>query len=110
MTSTEPWALYRFTLPSEPTLTTTRLGITTPGGKFKFEAIGRVTPLGNTVRKLPAEGSTAVTLRATAVTPLAGTGLTPAIFTARVELAPSRPPGPPVPFRVSRMRVGVTAL
>src|SRR5436190_7354201 len=110
MTSTEPWSLYTLTLPSPPTLTTTRFGMFTPGGKFRLEALGLETPLGKTVRKLPAEGATAVTLRTTAVTPLAGTGLVPTTFTERVAPWPSRPAGPPVPFRVSRMRVGVTAL
>src|SRR5205823_15099664 len=74
--------------------------------KFRFDATGLVTPLGKTVRKLPVEGATAVTLRTAAETRLPGTPPTPLIFTARDSPGPSRTAVPPVPSRVSSTRWG----
>src|SRR5436305_14731695 len=110
MTSTEPWSLYTLTLPSPPTLTTTRFGMFTAGGKFRLEALGLETPLGKTVRKLPAEGATAVTLRTTAVTPAAGPRLVPITCTAPVAVCRGRPAGPPGRVGARRVGVGRTAV
>src|SRR5207244_1098432 len=45
-----PAALYTLTLPSDPTLTVTRFGTVCPVAKFRFEAVGRPTSEGYTVR------------------------------------------------------------
>ena len=82
----------------------------TPGGKLRLDASGRLTSLGYTLRKLAAEGPTAVTFSTTADTPLAGTLPTPATFTSRVWFAPSGDWTLPVPFLVSRTRNGGSGL
>ncbi len=51
----------------------TMLGIVWPGVKFRFDAFGRATPVGHTVKKLGADGFVTVTFNATAPAPDAGT-------------------------------------
>src|SRR6266566_6517556 len=77
-TSPTYWAvpvppLNRSILPSDPTGTTTRLGMVSPAVKFRFEVFGWVTPSGHTVAKPGAVGWVAVMLIATAPTPVVGT-------------------------------------
>src|SRR5947209_17847367 len=73
MTLVLPWALYTSTLPSLATGTITRLGRISPGSRLMLDAVGGVEPDGNTVRYVPAVGSTPVTLTTTAVTCDVGT-------------------------------------
>src|SRR5713226_4578813 len=69
-------------------------------------------PDGQAVRKLPAVGLVTVTFSTTAVggveAVIRGTPPCPATVTAIVCPAPSGLEKPPVPFRVSRMRAGVS--
>src|SRR5258708_15023625 len=73
-----------------------------------------LTPVGDTVRLLPAGPPVAVTLITTAVgafgAPIDGTPPTPATVTAIVPWGPIGALNPPVPLRVSRIRDGVTAV
>src|ERR1700716_1640179 len=104
MTSALPAALKMLPRPFNPTATSTRFGTVWPLTQLRLDASGRATPAGQTVRKLAAVVLVAVTFRTTALTPVAGTGPCPAIWTSRV------PPGPiGAPERVSRIRVGATA-
>src|ERR1700680_1718434 len=99
-------------LPSLPTCTTTRLATVCPPTKFRSDALGLPVPLGQTVRTLGAVGPVTVTLITTAFggvdDPIAGTPPPPATVTTMVAPDPTRPPMPPVPLRVSTMRVGET--
>src|SRR5438477_7527421 len=88
----------------------TRLATVWPGTKFRLDALGRGVPLGYAVRKLGAVGFVTVTLRATAVTPAAGTPPRPDTWRFSVEAWPSDPRNPPVPSRVSSSRAGVSPL
>src|SRR5207245_6124523 len=45
-----PVRLKLVTLPAVPTLTTTRLGTVCPARKLRLDAVGRVVPVGKTVR------------------------------------------------------------
>ena len=86
-----------------PSPTVTRLGTVCPATKFRLDASGIVTLCGNTIRKPGAVVSVAVTLRTTALTPVAGTPPFPSIWTLIVP--------PEASFelkRVSRMRAGVS--
>ena len=73
MTSVAPDWLKIEILPPVPILATTRLGVVCPARKLRFEVVGRVVPVGNTVRYDAAVGLVAVTLTTTASTPVAGT-------------------------------------
>src|ERR1700694_910607 len=89
----------------------TRLGTVWPGAKLRLEALGRETPVGNTVRKLGAVGPVTVTLRTTAATPAVGMPRVPATWTLIVAPAPSGCAGTaPVPSRVSSAGWGTTGL
>src|SRR5215510_11827834 len=105
MTSVDPTALNKLTLPPLPTCTTTRFGIVSPVTKFKFDANGRATPVGHAVKKLCAVGFVTVTFSTTAVAP---TGTPPRPVTCKSNDAP--PPngatGAPFPDRVSNTRAG----
>src|SRR5438552_2531663 len=98
--------------PLEPSLTTTRLGIVTRPIQFRSELPGRGPPSGQTDRKLGAVVFVTVTLSTTAVggwaSLIAGTPACPATTNDRWLLGASGVLQPPVPFRLSRMRVGVT--
>src|SRR5207237_5869515 len=100
--------------PLEPSLTTTRLGIVTPPTQFRPELPGRDAPSGQTVRKLGAVVSVTVTFSTTAVggcaSVKAGTPPCPVTTNDRWLLGVSGVLQPPVPFRLSRMRVGVRPL
>jgi hypothetical protein len=89
--------------PAVPTFTFTAFGITAPATKFRFDAVGRLSPFGNTVTYPPAVGCTAVTFSATAA---ASTGTPPTFVTAivRAVFAGIHPPL----LRVSTTRNGVT--
>ena len=52
----------RRTWPLAGTLTMTRFGLVSPGGMLRLEAVGRVSPVGQTVTNVPAVGATAVHL------------------------------------------------
>src|SRR5919202_1108711 len=110
MTWTAPWLLNRLTLPSAPTLATTRLGTSWLGTTLRLEALGRGAPVGNTVSQVDAEASVAVTFITTAATPEAGTPPTPVTVTAAVSWLPTLAGWPPTAVRVSRMRAGVRAV
>src|SRR5687767_12770644 len=71
-----------------------RLGLTSPGGTFRFDASGLVSPVGHAVIQVAAVGATAVTFRTTAVTPEAGTPPMLVTVTFRLWPAPMRPAGP----------------
>jgi hypothetical protein len=85
-----------------------------PATTFKFEALGRVSPAGNTVTNEFAVGDTAVTFSTTAATPDAGTPPRPVTVTVRDDEVTAPPPAPTPstvtpPTRVSSNRAGVTA-
>src|SRR6266568_6849132 len=90
--------------------TITRFGTVCPGIQLRLDAVGRVLPFGNTVKKPLAVWSTAVTLRTTAVTPVVGTPPKPATCTFNVVPAASVEPALawPLPARVSVTRVGAS--
>ncbi len=95
------------TLPSAPTLATTRLDTVWPARKLRFDAVGRVVPDGKAVRYPPVLGWVTVTLTTTADTPVAGTPPMPVTPAAMVAPGPTGDTNPPVPLRVSRIRAGV---
>ena len=72
-----------------------------PVVKFTFDAVGRATPVGYSVRYPEPAGVTAVTFSTTAATPVAGTPARPRTVTAVVDPAPGM-----VVVRVSSRRVG----
>src|SRR5665647_1342218 len=94
----------RSTWPFVPTLTMTAFGIVAPMGQFRFDTVGRVVPVGDTVRKPVLVVSVTVTFRTTAETPVAGTPPTPVTFN---DLDWVDPMGEPV-VRVSSRRDGGT--
>src|SRR5438132_11425421 len=100
--------------PAEPSLTTTRLGIVTRPIQFRSELPGRGPPSGQTDRKLGAVVSATVTFSTTAVggcaLVIAGTPPCPATISDRWLLGATGVLQPPVPFRLSRMRLGVRPL
>src|SRR5665647_1889448 len=97
---------YRSTLPPVPTFTVTAFGIVVPAlDQFRFDAVGRATPVGETVKTPPDVVSVTVTFSTTAETPDAGTPPTPVTCTDRDSLAPSLPPLE----RVSRILDGDSA-
>jgi hypothetical protein len=73
-----------------------------------LDAVGRVVPAGQTVRKLDLVAAVTVTFRTTAETPVAGTPDAAGI--ARLMLPPAAigPWRTPLPIRVSRTRAGAT--
>ncbi len=81
-----------------------------PAVKLRLEALVRAVPSGWTETKLPAVGAVAVTLRMTAVTPLAGSPAVPVTWRVTVSPGPTLPLRTPRPTRVSISRVGVTGL
>jgi hypothetical protein len=66
-------------------------GTVWPAEKFKFDAVGRVEPVGHTVRYESDEAPVEVTFNATASTPVAGTPPRPR--TVRFNVCPA-PIGP----------------
>src|SRR5260370_13082374 len=86
----------------------TRFGTVTPAVQLRFDAVGSVVPVGNTVRKPAAVVAVTGALRTTAVTPLAGMPPVPVTWTLRVAPGTSFNPalGWPLPARVSVMRAG----
>src|SRR6267378_7646266 len=98
------------TLPPVPIPTITRFGIVSLALKFKVEAFGVVTPVGNTVRK-PAElGLVAVTFKTTAATPVDGTPPRPVTCRSSVWPAASFAIGPGLVVLVSSNRDGTKGL
>src|SRR2546425_5052128 len=71
-TSVWPAALKNVTWPPLPTPTSTRLGTVVPADQFRLDATGRVTPVGYTVRKLPAVVPGTVPVITTSETPVDG--------------------------------------
>src|SRR5947199_3425514 len=97
------------TWPPVPTGTVTALAPVNPGGKLRFDAVGRVTPVGYTVRELKPVGAVAVTLRTTAETPPGGTLPRPVTWRWSTPPWPSGPAcGTPLPLRVSSRRTGLS--
>src|SRR5438552_11311362 len=100
--------------PLAPSLTTTRLGIVTPPTQFRSELPGRDPLSGQTDRKPGAVVLVTVTLSTTAVgacaSLIAGTPPCPATIKARWLLEASGVLQPPLPMRLSRMRLGVRPL
>jgi len=94
MRSRLPASLLKLTLPPTPTFTITKFGRTSHAGTLRFEASGLVSPVGQAVMNVAADGLTAVTFNTTAVTPAAGTPPTPVTVISRVCPAPIRPAGP----------------
>src|ERR1019366_5040193 len=77
--------------PPVPTPTVTRLAIACRGAcakKFRFDAIGMVTPAGKTVRKLEAVACAAVTFRTTALAVVGTPVVPPTTVTGAVTPAP----------------------
>src|SRR5664279_4162595 len=97
--------LYSWTFPSGPTGTMTRFGMFCPAWKFRFEVSCRGVPDGHTVMYPAAAGAAAVTFRATADTPAAGTPPCPVTCT-EIDPVDGTGPGAPWPIRVSMIRAG----
>src|SRR2546430_7434749 len=101
-------------LPPAEGLTMTRLGTACPATKLRSDATGTPPPSGQTTRSLAAVGPSTVTLRTTALGGVAdavpGTPPLPATVTTMVAPGPSGELKPPVPLRVSTIRVGVKAV
>ena len=102
--------LWNTSLPSV-TGTVTWLAMVSPLVKFRFEAVGRLSPCGYTVRYPAAVGAVTVTLATTAVMSAAGvpsmlgTGRTTSLPDATGVVVVT-----PVALRVSSSRVGVTGV
>src|ERR1035437_1846905 len=80
------------TLPPLPTFTVTAFGIVAPPpDQFRFDAVGRATPVGKTVKNPPDVVSVTVTFSTTADTPDAGTPPTPVTCTATTTTANNNP-------------------
>src|SRR2546426_825746 len=88
----------------------TRFGTVCPARKFRLEAMGNATPVGNAVRKPALLGLVTVTFMTTAETPEAGTPPRADTWRLRVWPWPSLPTGAPGPFRVPRRRLGTGVL
>src|SRR2546427_13172858 len=88
----------------------TRFGTVCPARKFRLEAMGDATPVGNAVRKPALLGLVGVTFMTSGETPEAGTP--PRADTWRLNVWPRRslPTGAPVARRESRRRLGASAL
>src|SRR4051812_29194145 len=108
MTWVLPAELYSESWPPVPSLPTTRLGTVCPAVKLRLAARGRGTPAGKGGRWLAGGGPVGVTFSTTADPADAGTPPRPLTCRFMVAAWPSGPGAPPVPFRVSRMRAGVT--
>src|SRR5262249_22717738 len=91
-----------------PSATSTRLGTVWPATQFRLDATGSEVPAGHTVRKLDALVLVTVTFRTTAETPLIGTPARPVTCSVKVPPGPIGEDVPPVPSRVSSMRVGLS--
>src|SRR5438132_1059662 len=107
MTLVEPKSLRMSILPPAESLTMTRLGTACPATKLRSEAPGAVVPSGQTTRSLAAVGPSTVTLSTTAFA-VPGTPPLPATGTIMVCPWPSGELNPPVPLRVSTIRVGLS--
>ena len=102
--------------PPAPTFAMTMFGIVWPAEKLRFDATGRATPFGYTVR-YPAEvGPATVTLSTTAPTPLEGIPGRPVTVSSRGTFAANAPcpskassiVAPAGGGRVSMRRVGTS--
>src|SRR6267378_4335519 len=89
----------------------TRLGTVWPATQFRVEAVGRVRPVGQTVKTLDAVVLVTVTLRIAAEAPVAGTPPAPVTWMSSAPLGPTvlLSFGKPLPGRVSVMRAGVSS-
>src|SRR5262245_46353662 len=105
MTSVDPTALNKLTLPPLPSCTTTRFGIVSPVTKFKFDANGRRSAERRVGKKRCAGGFVNVTFRTTAVAP-AGTPPRPVTCKSNDAPPPNGATGAPFPDRVSNTRAG----
>jgi hypothetical protein len=75
-----------------PRPTVTRFGVGGwPGVGFRFDVVGRASPVGQIVRKVASDGSMAVTLSTTAVASM-GMPARPATGRSNVAPEPSLPP------------------
>ena len=114
-TSVAPDALKTFTWPLAPTFTTARLAAVSPVTRLRLDAVGAVSPEGNTVRYVGAVGPAPVTFSTTAATPVSGTPPRPSTVTAALVPAVTLPaPANRLstvsnPVRVSSNRAGGTA-
>jgi hypothetical protein len=97
-----PVPLNTDTAPPAPIFTVAAFAITCPAEKFKLDAVGRVTPAGNTVKNPDDGGATAVTFN-TAPAASTGTPPTPVTWKFRDVFAGTHPPV----LRVSPERAGV---
>src|SRR5215468_6139587 len=95
------------TLPPVPTGTVRKFAPVQRAAKLMLDAVGRVVPVGNAVRKLFAVGAVTVRFNTTDETPVAGTPPRPVTCSRRTRPAPRAALGAPLPVRVSRIRVGV---
>ena len=84
-----PTLEYTHAIPPAPTPVSTAFATTCPAVKFRFDAFGRATPHGNTVKNPAPSGDTAVTFNDTAPA-FAGTPNLPATGTSNTFLAPRR--------------------
>src|SRR2546423_1587924 len=97
--SVEPAKLNRLTFWLDPTCTTTRFGIVSPGTKFTFDAVGGAPPLGHSVTTPALVGFVTVTFRTNAPTPVTGTPPRPGPVRSRPSPGPHGVEKPPVPSR-----------
>src|SRR5687767_12140711 len=107
MTLETPEVLAMLIMPSPPTADTVNAALVVPAARLSEDVLGRAWPDGQTVRYVALLGQVAVTLTATALTPVCGTPATPVTRRSR------RPPGPRgrlLPSRLSCSRAGWTAM
>ena len=85
ITSTAPLWLKIDTIPASPTLVITMFGPVWPAAKFRFDAVGRSSPDGHTVRNDAFDASVTVTFKTTAPTLRSGTPPRPATTRSSVS-------------------------
>src|SRR5207237_7693626 len=100
-----PLALLQLTFPAAPSMIVTRFAIDLPALQFTLEAVGCAWPVGQQTSQLKAVVLVTVALNTTAPAPVRGTPPLPVTWISRVVSGPSRLT-PPVPFRVSTIRLG----
>src|ERR1700682_1550831 len=98
------------TWPLVPTGTLTRFARVSPAAQLRFETVAGLDPAGVTFRKLEAVVFVTVTLRTTPVAPAGTVVVPPATVKVSDPPGPSGVDVPPVPFLVSRMRLGFCAV
>src|SRR6266851_7305457 len=88
-----------------PMGTLTRFALVSPATQLRLETVAGAAPAGVTFRKLAVVVLVTVTLRTTPVAPAGA-----ATVRLRDPPGPSGADAPPVPFRVSRIRMGFCAV